>query len=235
MGSDASGIELRILSHYLAKYDGGKFAKAVIEGTQEEGTDVHSLNAKALGFDPRGEYIVSGKQDSGRQIAKVFIYAWLYGAGIRKIATILGVTVGQAKIIMAKYLKKMPAIARLKEDIDIAVKKRGWLKAIDGGRLQVRHTHAALNTLLQSAGGVTMKLAAVLLYEDLIECGLVWGQDFAQVAHIHDEIQLMVKKEYADVVGERAIHAIKRAGTELSFLVPLDGDFMLGQSWAETH
>lgn len=92
VGVDLAGIELRCLAHYMARYDGGEYAKAVVEGREEFGTDVHSVNAKALGLEPKQIYIVDGKRTTGRNLAKTFIYAFLYGAGDEKLGSILGVT-----------------------------------------------------------------------------------------------------------------------------------------------
>lgn len=83
VGADASGLELRMLAHYTARWDGGAYAKAVVEGKESEGTDVHSLNCKALGFDPQKIYQIGGKQAKGRDIAKTFIYAFLGPKGLR--------------------------------------------------------------------------------------------------------------------------------------------------------
>lgn len=62
VGCDAEGLELRMLGHYLARWDGGAFSHAVVEGRKEDGTDAHTLNQKAVGLHLR---------DS----AKTFIYA----------------------------------------------------------------------------------------------------------------------------------------------------------------
>jgi DNA polymerase I-like protein with 3'-5' exonuclease and polymerase domains len=92
VGVDLSGVELRCLSHYMARYDGGAYGKAVVEGSSKDETDVHSLNAKALGLNPHSLYNVFGKQKTGRDISKTFIYAFLYGAGDEKLGSIIGVS-----------------------------------------------------------------------------------------------------------------------------------------------
>ena len=64
-GADLSGIELRVLSHYLARYDGGRYAKILING------DIHQTNADKIGIT--------------RSQVKTVTYAFLYGAGDTKI------------------------------------------------------------------------------------------------------------------------------------------------------
>jgi DNA polymerase-1 len=89
-GVDVAGLELRCLAHYMARYDNGAYGLAVVEGKEEDGTDVHSINTKALGMDPKKVYTISGKDQTGRNCAKTFIYAFLYGAGDEKIAKTVG-------------------------------------------------------------------------------------------------------------------------------------------------
>jgi DNA polymerase I-like protein with 3'-5' exonuclease and polymerase domains len=92
VGVDLAGVELRCLSHYMARYDGGAYGIAVVEGSSKDETDVHSLNAKALGLKVHEVYNVFGKLKTGRDIAKTFIYAFLYGAGDEKLGSIVGVS-----------------------------------------------------------------------------------------------------------------------------------------------
>ena len=236
VGCDAAGIELRMLGHYMAKHDGGAYIKAVVEGKQSAGTDVHSLNAKALGLDPTLTYkLPGGRTAKGRDLAKTFIYAFLYGAGDFKLGSILGKGAAHGKRLKARFLNAFPALKKLKTAIDKKSKEDGYLKAIDGGRLTIRHSHAALNTLLQAAGSIVVKKATILFYESVISHDYVWGEDFWIVAHIHDEFQTLVKKDIADEVGELAVQAIRQAGIDLGVRCPLDGEYKAGRTWAETH
>lgn len=235
VGCDASGIELRCLAHFMAKWDGGAYANAVTQGKEADGTDVHSMNCKALGFEPQKLYVVSGKQQKGRDIAKTFIYAYLYGAGVAKLAKILGVSMALAASIMKRFLNGLPALKKLRQAIDRIRKERGFLNALDGAELPIRHAHAALNTLLQSAGALIMKRALVFLYDSLTSAGLVFGKEYAIVANVHDEWQIEVLPALAEFVGEEARKAIVAAGVSFKFRCPLDGAWKKGSNWAETH
>lgn len=53
VGCDAEGLELRMLGHYMAAYDGGAYARTVVEGKKEDGTDVHTVNQRAAGLNNR--------------------------------------------------------------------------------------------------------------------------------------------------------------------------------------
>lgn len=50
VGCDAEGLELRMLGHYLFRYDQGAYAFSVVEGKKEDETDVHNMNRKAVGL-----------------------------------------------------------------------------------------------------------------------------------------------------------------------------------------
>ena len=221
IGCDASGLELRCLAHYMARYDGGAYAKIILEG------DIHTENQKAAGLETRNQ-------------AKRFIYAFLYGAGDVKLGSIIHEDASEAvqkKIgaaIKAKFFKKIPAVKNLVTDVQAAA-KRGWLKGLDGRRLKVRSQHSALNTLLQSAGAVVMKKATVILWSDLAAQGLTWPNDYWQMAHVHDEYQLAARPELAELIGQTGIQAITKAGAYYNFRCPLAGEYKVGHNWAETH
>jgi DNA polymerase-1 len=86
VGADADALELRCLAHFMAKYDGGAYIKVVLEGRKENGTDIHSVNARALGMDPKAK-VLDGW--TGRDLAKTWFYAFIYGAGDGKLGCIL--------------------------------------------------------------------------------------------------------------------------------------------------
>jgi len=216
IGADASGLELRCLAHYMARYDGGAYAKILLEG------DIHTENQKAAGLPTRNN-------------AKTFIYAYLYGAGDEKIGQIVGKGAKEGKKLKENFLKRTPALKRLREDVASAVKKRGYLVGIDGRHLHIRSDHAALNTLLQSAGALLVKQATVNLYLELSTRGYIFGKDWAMLAHVHDEYQLQARKEIADEVAQVAVWAFQQAGRDFNWRCPLDGEAKVGTNWAECH
>lgn len=132
-------------------------------------------------------------------------------------------------------MKATPAIKQLREGVSQQVKKNGYLKGLDGRHLPIRSDHAALNTLLQSAGALLAKKATVFLYENLTAMGYIWGVDYAQVAHVHDEVQLIAREDIADVVGQQAVKSFQQAGEHFNFRCPITGEYKVGRNWAETH
>ncbi len=216
VGCDAAGLELRMLAHYLAFYDGGEYAKTVIEG------DIHTLNQKAAGLETRDQ-------------AKTFIYAFLYGAGDAKIGEIVGGSAREGQMLKRKFLSNLPALRKLQDAVQRKVTNGGKLIGLDGRILPVRSSHAALNMLLQSAGAVTMKVALVQLFHRLNAMKWQHGREYSFVANVHDEFQAEVQPDKASVFGELAVNAIRQAGKELKLNVLLDGESKVGMSWKETH
>jgi DNA polymerase I-like protein with 3'-5' exonuclease and polymerase domains len=212
VGADASGLELRCLAHFMAKYDGGAYAKELLTG------DIHTANQKAAGLPTRNN-------------AKTFIYAFLYGAGDEKIGKVIGKGAKEGAEIKATFLRKTPALRCLRDAVKAAAKERGYLFGLDGRRLPIRSEHAALNTLLQSAGAIAVKQATILLMDRIKAEGL----DAHLVAHVHDEVQLEVRKGLGEKVGKMAVQAIQDAGKHFNFRCPLDGEYRVGGNWSETH
>ena len=209
VGIDASGLELRMLAHYM-KDDA--YTSEVVSG------DIHTANQKAAGLETRNQ-------------AKTFIYAFLYGAGDAKIGKVVGAGEKEGKDLKSRFLQNTPSLKILREKVSSIAKNTGTLPGLDGRRLQVRSDHAALNTLLQSAGAIVMKQAVVLLDESLSKFGI----DYKFVANVHDEWQIEVEESYADMVGKIGVQSIENAGKILSMRCPLGGEYKVGNSWKETH
>jgi DNA polymerase I-like protein with 3'-5' exonuclease and polymerase domains len=215
VGADMSGLELRCLAHYMAKYDDGEYVKAVTEG------DVHTTNMKAAGIESRDQ-------------AKRFIYAYLYGAAAPKIAEVLGCTRRQAEVVMDTFTKGLPALASLKSAVAMYA-KTGFIPAIDGRKIPIRSPHAALNSLLQSTGSVLCKKWLLAINAELKAQGLAWGKDYYFLGWIHDEVQIATRKGLETQVGETAVRMATKVGESFSFRCPLAAEYRQGSNWAETH
>lgn len=208
VGCDASGLELRMLAHYMRDE---RYTNEILSG------DIHTANMKAAGLTDRNQ-------------AKTFIYAFLYGAGAAKIGQIVGGGYREGQQLIDSFLRNTPALAKLREKVAKHA-TAGTLPALDGRRLRVRSEHAALNTLLQGAGAIVMKQALVLMAESLDKYAI----PYKLVANVHDEFQIEVPENFADVVGKAAVRAIKNAGDVLDLRCPLDAEYNVGNNWAETH
>jgi len=208
VGCDASGLELRMLAHYM---NDDKYTHEVVDG------DVHTANQHAAGLQTRPQ-------------AKTFIYAFLYGAGDAKIGSIVEGTAKDGKRLKDKFLANTPKLQVLKDNVSDA-SARGYLKGLDGRKVYVRSEHAALNTLLQSAGAIVMKKALIILDE----YAKLWGIDYEFVGNIHDEFQVEVRESQSHEFGRLAVASIQAAGIQLGLRCPLDGEYKVGNNWADTH
>ena len=208
VGIDASGLELRMLAHFM---DDADYINTILTG------DIHTANQKAAGLDTRNQ-------------AKTFIYAYLYGAGDEKIGSIAGGGRVVGKRLKDSFLKATPALAKLKENVAQSAAK-GYITGLDGRKVFIRSEHAALNSCLQSAGSLIMKQALIILDRYAI----LWGIDYKFVGNIHDEFQVEVREDQASKFGALAASCIEAAGIHFKLRCPLAGEFNVGNSWADTH
>ena len=208
VGIDASGLELRMLAHYMKDEE---YTNEIING------DIHTTNQKLATLESRDQ-------------AKTFIYAFLYGAGDEKIGKIIKANKGEGKKLKSRFLRNLPSLRTLTERVRKA-STRGWLRGLDGRKIYVRTVHASLNSLLQGGGAIVMKKAMVYLDQYIKNEGL----DAKFVANIHDEWQLEVKDIDADKVGQFGVIALEKAGEHYNMNCPLTGEYKIGDNWSETH
>jgi uncharacterized protein YqgQ len=255
-GTDASGLELRLLGHYLHEYDGGAFATRV----STPGLDIHAENAKITGL--------------SRADTKTTTYAFLYGAGNLKIGIGVGVleedierlaASGSArsyinwmrkvqgnKFVMPDkrtlayvvrggevskaFLEGITGLKDLKEQVTNEGKQYGFIIALDGRKLAIRKAHASLNQLLQGGGAIVCK--EWMLETDRIlrtEHKLVPDKDYGQLGWIHDELQFEHQDGLEEVIRESSDKAIRHVGEMLDFKGVLATDSKHGRNWKECH
>ncbi len=214
VGADASGLELRMLAHYM-KDDA--YIKTVCEGSSKDGTDVHTQNQKAAGLATRDE-------------AKTFIYAFLYGAGSEKIGKIVGGNARDGQKLIESFLSNTPALKTLRNNVSKYASK-GFVPGLDGRKIWVRSEHSAVNSLLQGAGAIVMKQALVLLDEALRKKKIWYGF----CVNVHDEWQIETKEKDGELVGQLAVQSIQEAGELLGLRCPVSGEFNTGKTWRDTH
>lgn len=218
VGCDASGLELRNLAHYMATYDGGSYVKRILE------SDIHTDNQNDAGLPTR---------DS----AKTFIYALNYGAGDRKLGSIIMPESNElaqraaGRELRGRFMSRVPAMQILTMKAKQVARERKFLKGLDGRKLWIREDYRALNTLLQGAGSVIMKKATVLQWEAAKKAGI----EGYPVLHIHDETQSMIPNEQVEEFKKIAVQAIRDTGEHFNYKCPLDGTAKSGNNWAETH
>jgi DNA polymerase I-like protein with 3'-5' exonuclease and polymerase domains len=206
LGCDASGLELRCLAHYM---NDSAYTDVVLNG------DIHTVNQLSAGLPTRN-------------MAKTFIYGYLYGAGDSKIGEIVGGTAKHGKALKKKFLANTPALKILRERV-LQAAERGWLLGIDGRRVRVRSPHAALNTLLQSCGAIIMK---VFLRQFVDRSKHL---DYELIGNVHDEIAVSMHPKDKEEFTTICLDSMIAAGEELNMRCKIEGDVMVGPSWDKTH
>ena len=216
VGADLSGIELRMLAHYLARYDGGRYARLLLED------DVHQVNADKIGI-------------SRRQV-KTVTYAFLYGAGDEKIGHSydpqLSATKAKAKgkEIRAAYVDAVDGLG----DLLAAVKKAseaGSIRSIDRRKIDVDSPHKGLNYLLQSGAGVIAKRWMVINQQHMKELQLC----ASQLAFVHDELQFECDPTHAQDLCSSLVLSATEAGEYYNMRIRIDAEATTGKNWSETH
>lgn len=217
VGADLSGLELRCLAHFMARWDDGEYANEVLNG------DVHTKNQNAAGLPTRDN-------------AKTFIYGFLYGAGDAKIGSIVGKGASEGKKLKEQFLAATPALANLRKAVTKAA-ERGYLIGLDGRRLPIRSAHAALNTLLQSAGALISKRWWLECFAEAERRGWKYGWDnqFTCLGYIHDELQWGVREDIAEEFGQMVVDCAAKAGEYFSFKCPIGAEFKIGMNWKDCH
>ena len=222
VGCDLSGIELRCLSHYMQDPE---WQRELLEG------DVHWKNTQAFGLVPMG----TTKQDiqehkDARNLSKTLTYSVLYGAGAAKVGSTVGGSAKQGAKLIDNFLNNTPSLKKLKAKVD-KLSAKGYLPALDGRKVWVRSEHAALNSLLQSAGAIIAKKWIICLTDNLKAAKI----DYKLLAFVHDEVCIEAFEKDAEKVVDIVVQSAKQAGQMLGLRCPVDAEGHIGRTWADVH
>jgi len=226
IGIDAKALELRCLAGYLAIWDEGKYAELVTDPTG----DIHTYNQQQFGVETR-------------DISKRLLYGMLYGCGSVKAGTIIDPNEKDEFVLrklgstaINSFMDGVPALKKLKREIENNISTRNYLYGLDKRTLHCRSAFKGLNVLLQSAGAIIMKQVVVMIHDKIEqELGLVHGKDWEQALMVHDEIQLVCNPAYTKQIREQAMLAFPAAGDFFNFRCKIEGDSRVGYNWSETH
>ena len=213
VGADLSGIELRMLAHYLGRYDGGRYADILLND------DIHQVNADKIGI-------------TRRQV-KTVTYAFLYGAGNEKIGTSYDNSLQpkearkKGQEIREAYVSAIEGLADLLGAVSHKA-TQGHIMACDGRRVLVDSPHKGLNYLLQCSAGVVAKRWMVIA-NDLVQVKA------SQLAFVHDELQYECEQDYADTLMETLENSATLAGHYYNLRCPIAAEAKKGKTWADVH
>lgn len=216
VGADLSGIELRMLAHYLARYDSGRYADILLNG------DIHQVNADKIGI--------------SRKLVKTVTYAFLYGAGDQKIGNSYDKQLSpsaakrKGKEIRQAYIEAIEGLDSLLTAIKSAA-ERGFVHSIDKRKILLDSPHKALNYLLQSGAGTIAKQWMLINNNHIHELGLCCSQ----LAFIHDELQFECDPAHAKDLCSSLVLSATEAGEYYDMRVRIDAEATTGNNWSETH
>ena len=216
VGADLSGIELRMLAHYLARYDAGRYADILLNG------DIHQVNADKIGI--------------SRREVKTVTYAFLYGAGDAKIGHSFDSALSDSnakskgKEIRAAFVSAIDGLAELLEAIKKASEK-GFVRSIDGRKIALDSSHKALNYLLQSGAGTIAKRWMLINQQTIRSTKLCC----AQLAFVHDELQFECNPAHAADLSASLVYSAAAAGEYYNLRVPIAAEAKQGKNWSEVH
>ena len=214
--ADLSGIELRMLAHYLGRFDNGRYARVLLEG------DIHQENADKIG--------VTRKQ------IKTISYAFLYGAGDEKLGYSYDKQLSQSKAkkkgkeIRKAYVDAIPGLKELLEGVRKA-SQRGYVLGLDKRKILVDREHKALNYLLQGSAAIIAKRWMVTTHDHIKEMDLHCNQ----LAFIHDELQFESTPEHVDDLKSLLVLSAAEAGEYYNLRIPIAAEAKDGMTWADTH
>ena len=226
LGIDAKGLEIRTLAGYLALWDDGEYASLVVNPE----VDIHTYNQEKFDVPTR-------------DIAKRLLYAMLYGCGAAKAGTIIDPKEKNEEKLRVLgrnaidgFLEGVPALRKLKDQVEETIATRGYLIGLDKRSLYCRSAFKGLNVLLQSAGAIIMKQVVINVNRNIKEnLDLEYGQDWFQMLMIHDEIQIACNPKHTAAINEEALNAFPEAQQFFGFKCKIEGDSKVGSNWADTH
>lgn len=235
VGYDASSLEDRCKAHLTYPYDGGEYARKILDPTFDPHTEsamiwFGELHAK----DPK----------AARTKAKAPNYALPYGVGIRKFANLLGVSVQEAKEKLEMYWEANKPVELHAKTLAKETKKNdGWIRGLDGRPFHVRSEHKLFNTACQGSGSIIMDLAGILMYKyaDYVDMStgtyIKNGKKYTRVLYTHDEYLWDCDPDIAEWVREKGLQSIRDADTLLPkrLNVPMEAEGCIGSNYFDVH
>lgn len=235
IGCDSAGNQVRQLA---ARMGDEEFTNAILHGTKEDATDLHSLNQKRTGLPTRTK-------------AKNFFFGTIFGAQDKKVSQILECSLREAKAFREALFRSTPKltylIERLTREWKFTAKKwynkkwhrmeyrDGWIKGLDGRPILIDTEHKILVYMLQSDEAIHMSGAYCFFNKWMEQRGYKWDKDYACLIWYHDEFQVECKPEIVDEVAELMALSIKKAGEYYKIQCPHEGESKIGNNWYETH
>ena len=222
VGCDAANIQFRILAHYLKNDE-------LID--QIVNKDMHYYFSQMYGLNPKDREYDASDHDlvAGRKKGKTCTFAIIMGAGVGKIGQILG-SAEKGREAFDNLKKNIKGWTKFHKEIEYRA-GLGYFIGLDGRKVPLKSAHFGMSSYLQAGEAIIMKRAMVESFKEIKQKGL----DAFQVAVVHDEMQYDCAEDCAEEVGKILRKHIIEAGEYYKLNCPLDGEYVIGNNWLETH
>ena len=174
---DYASQEYKVMLDYAGQLD-------LIQSVND-GLDLHQTIATMVGIT--------------RKRAKTLSFAILYGAGIEKLALMLGVSYSEAASMREKYFAKLPMVKKLIANVTFSGKNRGFIWNHFGRKLNLKSydfAYALPNHLIQGSSADSCKFAMNKLDDFLMD------KKSKMLLQIHDEILFEMPREEFHLIQE---------------------------------
>ena len=221
--ADYSQIELRVLAHMAAE--------PTMQEAFNTGEDIHRQTAASVfGVTPLE---VTPEM---RSAAKAVNFGIMYGMGAHSLSEDLGITYGEAKDYIARYLARFGSVSAFMDKLIADATDKGYgetmlgrrrpLPELKAGNAMTRHfgERVARNMPIQGTAADIIKVAMVRVYNRLQAEGL----QAKLILQVHDELMVECPREEADTVC-RLLREEMEASADLS--VRLEVDAHVGETW----
>jgi DNA polymerase-1 len=205
---DYSQLEVVIAAHYSRD---PSLLKIVLEGANQ-----HDITAKGLGIP--------------RPMAKTINFALQYGAGVRKVQSILNCSEKEAKRAFAAYWETYSGVKRLMDECSMLVdnnqpivnifgRKRRFPEVFEENWMKAKAKRQAFNFLVQSTGADITHRAYIKMHRTMLD--RKWGKALFEV---HDEILVMSLEAHVKMTQLTLSETMISIGREAELSVPLKVD-----------
>ena len=275
IGTDFDGQENVNLAEALYQFDNGRLDKIISSGEKDEGTDLHSLNAKAtglsrsdskplwfgflygssstltgytlLGKNPYDDYTPEEYRAADRKIQKRLTPPDEFGNQYYPVKSGQSAVyvlyeeqlVKQAiygKHMQERLIKSTDGLAELIKHLEEIVQRDGGITTLGGRFVPVDSPHKCLNYFCQGQGAEAMKMYLRYIHRELASRGLIHGRDYIQQACIYDEVDMIARDEYVDIVSTVLKDGYAIVSSQLGMKCTYTGEVMTSkESWYSCH
>lgn len=172
-----------------------------------------------------------------RQIAKMFVLAVGYGAGVDKLSAASGKSTTVCTELRDRIRQRFPVMVQYASKMDRLLQQYGYVTTASGRRRyfpnKERSFTQAVNTPVQGTAADMFKLSLARIHQFLtndIRCGKIHTASRVFLA-VHDEIEVHCHKDNTDYIVENVARIMESTGKELCPAVQHIAEIEVGYRW----